>query len=264
MEYFSGIYWINNGFEAKCNRLITHSYDGCYGLFYLHDGLISLSFDDHKEMTLHAPVAWLALPGVSIKYGVTNPNLFWEKRFITFTGERVLSYIDTGLLPSHYHPPVFRIKQPERFRGCFDELLSYLNSPTMNKDRATYLLDGLFLLLNEQANFKEHPDNISCRIWQLHDSVNLYCEKDWDFEKEAATLNLSYSHFRRLFKEIVGSSPRQFLIKCRLGKAADMLKKSDLSLKEIAAQIGITDVQYFSRIFKKHFFMPPGKFRQEL
>jgi AraC family transcriptional activator of mtrCDE len=98
---------------------------------------------------------------------------------------------------------------------------------------------------------------------KLAASIRTTPAKKRDFKKEAASLNLSYVHFRTLFREATGFPPKQFLLKCRVSTARHLLKNSRDSLEEIAETVGIDNVYYFSRLFKKHFHIPPGRYRKE-
>ena len=71
-------------------------------------------------------------------------------------------------------------------------------------------------------------------------------------------------HFRRIFKEYAGVSPQQFLLRARLNKAAELLRSTRLSIKEIAYLSGWEDEYYFSRQFRQKFQMSPQRYRREI
>ena len=84
---------------------------------------------------------------------------------------------------------------------------------------------------------------------------------DWHFEDEARKLSISYSHFRRLFREVAGCAPNQFLISARLSYAENMLEDGVLPIAEVAHRCGFADEFYFSRLFKKHRMISPSVLR---
>ena len=88
-------------------------------------------------------------------------------------------------------------------------------------------------------------------------------EKDWDFEVEAENFHVTTTHFRRLFKEMTGLPPQQFLIQSRLSKAAELLKSTSDPIKEIAALSGWENVFYFSRLFRQKYYISPLQYRKE-
>ena len=77
----------------------------------------------------------------------------------------------------------------------------------------------------------------------------------------AADVCMSEYHFFRTFKQALGISPNQYRIKVKIEKARQLLLETKQPLHEIAEATGFVDVQNLSKIFKKYFFVPPGKYR---
>lgn len=78
----------------------------------------------------------------------------------------------------------------------------------------------------------------------------------------AKQLMVSYSKFRKDFKQVTGMSPNQYHLELRLGKASELLRASNLPVIEVADQTGFETLFYFSRIFKKKFNVSPREYRQ--
>ncbi|WP_420911246.1 helix-turn-helix domain-containing protein [Priestia aryabhattai] len=74
--------------------------------------------------------------------------------------------------------------------------------------------------------------------------------------------NLSPSHFINSFKQTLGVTPHQYLLKIRIERAKEKLQSSSLPLSEIAYELGFTDQSHFSRHFKKITGIPPLKWKQ--
>ena len=75
-------------------------------------------------------------------------------------------------------------------------------------------------------------------------------------------LDISPYYFSKLFKEETGSNFVEYLTGLRMGRAKEMLKDDSLSMKEICAEIGYSDPNYFSRIFKKNVGLTPTEYRE--
>ena len=73
---------------------------------------------------------------------------------------------------------------------------------------------------------------------------------------------LSRSLLERRFKECVGHSPHAEIRAVQIRKAAQLLEETDLPLKHIAIQCGISHLEYLSYLFKKKFGQSPGSFRR--
>lgn len=76
----------------------------------------------------------------------------------------------------------------------------------------------------------------------------------------AGMLNLERSYFSFIFKKEMGMSPQQFLIDCRLNKAAELLSLYRYKVEAAAYACGYEDPSAFSKIFKKKFGVSPIKY----
>lgn len=77
----------------------------------------------------------------------------------------------------------------------------------------------------------------------------------------ARQVRLSTGHFIRLFKAETSLSPKQYVRCMRMRQAETLLDDSFLSVKEIAASVGVGDRSHFSRDFKKIHGRTPTTFR---
>jgi AraC family transcriptional regulator len=77
----------------------------------------------------------------------------------------------------------------------------------------------------------------------------------------AAHCQMSHEHLTRTFVRSVGLPPRQVIIQLRLERACHMLRHSNLSIKEIADQIGFSENHYFSRVFKASYGLSATVYR---
>ncbi|MDR1586726.1 MAG: helix-turn-helix domain-containing protein [Treponema sp.] len=73
---------------------------------------------------------------------------------------------------------------------------------------------------------------------------------------------LSAPYFSTIFKEEMGENLSNYLNRLRVGKARDMLTETELALCEVAAACGFEDQSWFSKIFKSHTGISPGKYRE--
>lgn len=78
----------------------------------------------------------------------------------------------------------------------------------------------------------------------------------------AAQFGMGRTNFYRKVREITSMSPNDYLRQCRMERASELLRTTDLSVVEICGQVGISDAQYFSRVFKSFYGAPPSAYRE--
>ena len=71
-----------------------------------------------------------------------------------------------------------------------------------------------------------------------------------------------YFYISKLFREEVGDSPINYLIKVRLAKAKELIEESGLPIKAVAKKVGYDDAYHFSKLFKKYYGSPPSSLRK--
>lgn len=79
--------------------------------------------------------------------------------------------------------------------------------------------------------------------------------------KIADIFNYNENYIGKLFKKQTGKTIKEYLNGKRLKKSEELLKKTTLTITEIAASAGFNNVTYFNRLFKKQFLMSPTEYR---
>lgn len=88
-----------------------------------------------------------------------------------------------------------------------------------------------------------------------------YC-KEIDFEQMAKEIGISYSYMRKIMYDATGKSLIDHIHFKRMHHAKEMLKGSNLSIGEIAKQVGYSNPQSFSRLFRKMEGLAPSQYKQ--
>lgn len=78
----------------------------------------------------------------------------------------------------------------------------------------------------------------------------------------ASELGISQRTLNRRFHQATGTGPQAYLQKLRIGAARDLLRHSNLSVSEIAWQVGLQDISHFSRLFRAHAGVSPARYRE--
>ncbi len=80
----------------------------------------------------------------------------------------------------------------------------------------------------------------------------------------AKQVGFSAEYFCRVFKSIIGKSPNEYILSCRMEQAEYLLSHTEKSVSEIAISCGFNDINYFSRYFKKIFHLTPSQYRHQI
>lgn len=81
-------------------------------------------------------------------------------------------------------------------------------------------------------------------------------------QKVSERLCVSPRQCQRLFRVAMGCSPSEYLTELRLRRAATLLASTNLSVSEIALEVGYLSLSHFSRVFRERFGKTPRAFRQ--
>ncbi|MGH9522195.1 MAG: helix-turn-helix transcriptional regulator [Terriglobales bacterium] len=82
-----------------------------------------------------------------------------------------------------------------------------------------------------------------------------------DVRSLADACGISRTTLRSIMRSAVGCSPKQYIEHTRLCRAEYLLVNSPLSVKEIMAQIGLSDPSNFSKKFRRYFGASPFEYR---
>ncbi|WP_409341863.1 helix-turn-helix domain-containing protein [Paenibacillus sp. MBLB4367] len=98
-------------------------------------------------------------------------------------------------------------------------------------------------------------------IREVANYVQLHAGKPHRLEDLAARANLSPRYFSAKFKELIGESVQDYVIRTRLERAEHLLRYAGMSVSEVAGALGYRDVFFFSRQFKQHTGKSPSELR---
>lgn len=93
--------------------------------------------------------------------------------------------------------------------------------------------------------------------------INKNYKRDIGINDISDAVGLSYSHVRKIFKDEVGENIIDYINNIRITEAKEMLIKTDLSIKNIAINLGYNNDQSFTRFFKKYEGITPGEYRNK-
>ena len=269
MDYFRDLQFILAGNMPEHRAWYSgRVFDDYYAIQYSHAGNVTLQINNGEVEKSNSACVFLTYPGAEFAYG--NPNISeyyqFHHLFVCFKGALAEQWRAGGLLRCLESNALIPILNASLFLHKFEQLIAILHSSERNRmhGRAVLLLQELLLIMTEQQTIQQSRHNpFHNQLNKLAKEINRSPELAWDFNLEAARMKISYSYFRHLFEDFCQEAPHQFLLQCRLQKAAYMLITNDLQVREIAASCGFNDEFYFSRVFKKYYGIPPLAYRKE-
>ncbi len=186
----------------------------------------------------------------------------WDEYWIGFNGTNINARVENGFFSKQ--TPIYHIGYNEFAVNLYSEAISTAKKqePYFQQLLAgivNHLLGILFMSGNkiQSTSAKE-----SLKMVNLAKATMIGCiEEEVSMPEIAQRANVSYTTFRRQFKEITGLSPIQYFINLRIQKAKEMLLGTNASIKEIAILLHFESPEYFATLFKKKTGVTPQKFR---
>ena len=96
---------------------------------------------------------------------------------------------------------------------------------------------------------------------RVREYIDAHIEKRISVEALANLANLSVCYFVRAFKQSVGITPHDYLIRRRVERTMELLSGTDMPLSEIALAAGFADQSHCARRFREHVGMSPRDYR---
>ena len=147
-----------------------------------------------------------------------------------------------------------------RFRSRQDYLPAITGMTDMEMVR------GWFIDKMSQAA-REVSDNMATQSGGVISQAKAYIlanyQKEISLDDVSRAVDISPYYFSKIFKEETGQNFIEYLTAIRMEKAKELLTGSGLSMKEICAQVGYADPNYFSRTFKKNVGLTPTEYKEQ-
>lgn len=131
--------------------------------------------------------------------------------------------------------------------------------------KSSAIINNLILTLlvqidNRKWVFANYDKRIQNALHYIDNNIKEYISN----HQIAAVGNMAINSFARRFKETVGVSVQQYIVKVRIEKARLLMHHSNKSIDEIAIECGFYDRHHFSKVFKNVLNVSPGYYKQHL
>lgn len=196
--------------------------------------------------------------GLAIKLGHEFLGEEFYNLAVGIASERVLHLWDTPL--------------PEQYRNIREQLDLLVQTYATQQQFRWLVYSAMYRLSHEiaqnlgfdKATVPLELENKRKQVYSVLDAVsyiNLHYSEKITLDDIAAVQKYEISSFCRLFRTIMGVTPHSFLLQYRVKNAQKLLENTDLPIRQIGEQCGMTDAKSFSRIFKQYTGITPSQYR---
>ena len=158
--------------------------------------------------------------------------------------------------------------------GAFDPVIWHLGRTLRAELRRHRQLDGTYLqsvavvltrhLLSTYVTAVLPHENGGLPRFKLRRAIEYIHEHlagDISFRDVAAHVRMSAYHFARMFKQSTGSSPHDYIVRCRIERAKTLLAEARLPISDVAFEVGYKSQSHFTTCFGRVTGVTPGAFR---
>lgn len=185
----------------------------------------------------------------------------WNEYYIGFEGAVIDDMVKGGFLSKENQ--VLEVGLHEELVSLFSRALEIAEADKISSQQylAGIVLHMIGMILSISKNKIFEVGDIDQKIEQAKIIMNENVFKDVDPEELAMKLNISYSWFRKVFKDYTGYAPAKYFQELKLRKAKQLLVGTSLSVKEISFMLDYKSTEHFFSSFKKRTGFTPLEYR---
>lgn len=156
-------------------------------------------------------------------------------------------------------------------RAIHVHVLEYLLKPVSEEELTTNLEEAIYLSQKTEkkkpvlkADLQEnHHENIKMNAVaeNIRDFIAKHYKEDISLQDVAGSMNYSDAYFCKIFKQCFDKSFLVYLTEYRVEKAKVLLADMSINIKDVSAEVGYRDSNYFARVFKRSEGITPTEYR---
>ncbi|WP_314587259.1 AraC family transcriptional regulator [Paenibacillus terrigena] len=237
-----------------------------YDYYLLHHiisgrGLFTL---EQQSYALEAGDSFLISPEQLVSY-VSDEVEPWHYRWVAFDGtsaEQILRDVGFTL-----HHPVVRMTDATPILSHMHQIQQVFQSrkPSSHLTATGYLYQILATyhdILNQSEELITADQHSQQAVTQMIRYLSTQYAQPISIEDMAVSLGYNRAYLSRIFKQATQMSPVTFLLKLRIDKGRQLIReRTELTIEQISASVGIQDALYFSRQFRRFYAMSPTEYR---
>lgn len=251
-NFFAGAKY-NTSREAFPSYLINLTLNGC--------GILEYDGQRYRVPTGH--FFWIDCNNPQSYY--TDPQEEgWHVIWLHFYGGNAKNYFD-AFMSINNGSPVSSLPLNSDAHSLFQELLGVANSD-MDQLHKDFEIAQLITRLLTECVKATMGTKESRSVPQIIHATMLYLQENYTKRHTLESLGAKFSinpfYLQKQFKRYVGLSPTEYCIYLRINRAKVLMRSTYATIGEISREVGIENLGYFTRLFKKHEGMTPQAYRE--
>lgn len=234
-----------------------------FQLQYVVEGEGIFKSTNQEEIHLRSGDIFLLFPNEWHTYRPTKKE-GWKCYWIGFKGKNMDDRVAAGFLSPR--KPIYHVGYSAEIEELMKEAWDTANAEAASAQQqlagiVNHLLGSMYAMERNIILSKNHGHVAMINKARLRIRETL--EQGITIQDIAEEMGISYSNFRKLFKEHTGSSPALYQQDLKLQRAKELLSTSNSSIKEIAYRLNFDSPDYFSSKFRSKTGMKPSEFRNQ-
>ncbi len=232
-----------------------------------------LMFDDVTQIIINGETI-LAQYG---KVFTLKPNIEHHEVYSNNTPKYIAVMIDSHFFKAQLsdysinYDNIIEYGYYEPSSGLIPLLKKFMIESGSNLPGSGKILEALSLeichnLIRSIINISVEQDTISDRleVSRAITFIHTHIDEKITVNQIAQEVNMSASHFSRIFKREIGLSPLAYLLNTRLDRVKKLLVSSNKTITQIALESGFNSSAYLATAFMKKYNMSPSSYKRKL
>lgn len=245
----SGIYHYEGGYD-----LVRQSYDS-FLIEVIQEGSVTVETEGKTLLAQKNDVVLVDC----YDYHRYHSNIGWKAAWVHFDGAAARGYYNlitstNGNVISTHHASYIEKKIISIYKAM-------ASGETINESQIAFQLAAILTAMTDPVNTADTTSSSKDKIEHLLAKINSDIINPPSVSEMANICELSKYHFIRVFSNIVGMTPKQYIMTVRMNRAKYFLNTTDIEIRQIAQQIGYASESAFCTGFKATLGLTPGEYR---
>jgi len=244
-----GIYHYEGGYD-----LVRQSYDS-FLLEVILEGQVTIETEGKTLLAQQNNVVLIDCYGHHRYYS----DIGWKAVWIHFDGASARGYYNlitktNGNVLSTHHSPYIQ----KKIMNIYKLLKS---GEAINESQVAFQLASALTAMTDPIKASYGLSNGKDSIERLLTKINADISNPPSVQEMAKIAGLSQYHFIRVFNNVVGMTPKQYIMVVRMNRAKYLLNTTDIEIRDIAKMIGYSSESAFCTGFRNALNITPGDYR---